>query len=123
MAPPTGPRLARLVALAERTGVPCHQFDHLMGLAAVDGLVQLLHRLSGEAVPARLERQRAQLQDAMLDCHFMLGMGRFAVAGIRAGAERQFNVSETPDKVAVDAEYRRPLLVNCSLPAGMEALR
>lgn len=63
------------------TGVPDYRFDHLMGLEAVDALIDTLHRISGEAVPARLERQRAQLQDAMLDCHFMLGMGRFAIAG------------------------------------------
>ncbi len=66
--------------LAERTGVPDHRLDHLMGLDAVDRLIAMLHEISGEPVPERLERQRAQLQDAMLDCHFMLGMGRFAVA-------------------------------------------
>ncbi len=68
-------------ALAERTGVPDHRFDHLMGLDAVDTLVNTLHQISGERVPDRLERQRAQLQDAMLDSHFMLGMARFAIAG------------------------------------------
>ncbi len=66
--------------LAERTGVPDYRFDHLMGLEAVDGLVDSLHRITGEPVPARLERQRAQLQDAMLDSHFMLGMSRIAIA-------------------------------------------
>jgi len=30
-------------------------------------------------VPARLERQRAQLQDALLDTHFLLGQARIAV--------------------------------------------
>ena len=67
--------------LTERTGVPDYRFDHLMGLEAVDALVDTLHRISGEPVPDKLERQRAQLQDAMLDSHFMLGMARFAVAG------------------------------------------
>lgn len=67
--------------LANLTSVPDHRFDHLMGLEAVDALIDTLHRISGEPVPARLERQRAQLQDAMLDCHFMLGMARFALAG------------------------------------------
>jgi nitrogenase molybdenum-iron protein alpha/beta subunit len=65
--------------LEERTGVPDFRFPHLMGLDATDALVTALAEISGEAVPARLERQRAQLQDAMLDCHFMLGMSRFAV--------------------------------------------
>ncbi len=66
--------------LAERTGVPDHRFTHLMGLDAVDALVQTLAGISGNPVPERLERQRAQLQDAMLDCHFMLGLSRVAVA-------------------------------------------
>jgi nitrogenase molybdenum-iron protein NifN len=63
------------------TGVPDYRFDHLMGLQAVDAFIHTLHQISGEPVPARLERQRAQLQDAMLDGHFMLGMARFALAG------------------------------------------
>ena len=66
--------------LADRTHVPDYRFDHLMGLDAVDELVDTLHRVTGEPVPARLERQRAQLQDAMLDSHFMLGMSRLAIA-------------------------------------------
>jgi len=67
--------------LHELTGVPDFRLDHLMGLEAVDGLMLALHEISAEAVPERIERQRAQLHDAMLDCHFMLGMSRFALAG------------------------------------------
>ena len=67
--------------LQRLTGVPDYRFDHLMGLQAVDAFVNALHEISGEPVPAKLERQRAQLQDAMLDGHFMLGMARIAVAG------------------------------------------
>lgn len=67
-------------ALAARTGVPDHRFPHLMGLDAVDALVATLAAIAGRPVPERLERQRAQLQDAMLDCHFSLGMARFAIA-------------------------------------------
>ncbi|MCG8023551.1 MAG: nitrogenase iron-molybdenum cofactor biosynthesis protein NifN [Candidatus Thiodiazotropha endolucinida] len=66
--------------LQRHTGVPDYRFDHLMGLDAVDELINTLHQISGEPVPQKIERQRAQLQDAMLDCHFMLGMARFAVA-------------------------------------------
>ena len=66
--------------LQRHTGVPDYRFDHLMGLDAVDELINTLHQISGEPVPHKIERQRAQLQDAMLDCHFMLGMARFAVA-------------------------------------------
>jgi nitrogenase molybdenum-iron protein NifN len=66
--------------LARKTGVPDFRFDHLMGLEAVDDFIHVLHQISGEPVPMKLERQRAQIQDAMLDTHFMLGMGRFAIA-------------------------------------------
>jgi nitrogenase molybdenum-iron protein NifN len=68
-------------ALRQLTGVPDYRFDHLMGLEAVDAFIDRLQKISGEAVPEKLERQRAQLQDAMLDCHFMLGMSRIALAG------------------------------------------
>ncbi len=66
--------------LHERTGVPDYRFDHLMGLEAVDAFVAALAEISDESVPPRLERQRAQLQDAMLDTHFMLGMSRVGIA-------------------------------------------
>jgi nitrogenase molybdenum-iron protein NifN len=66
--------------LHKLTGVPDYRFEHLMGLEAVDRFIDALHRISNQPVPAKLERQRAQLQDAMLDCHFMLGMSRFALA-------------------------------------------
>ena len=66
--------------LLAKTCVPDYRFDHLMGLAANDQFVHALHQISGEAVPLKLQRQRAQLQDAMLDTHFMTGMSRFAIA-------------------------------------------
>ncbi|VAW34126.1 Nitrogenase FeMo-cofactor scaffold and assembly protein NifN [hydrothermal vent metagenome] len=66
--------------LHARTGVPDYRFDHLMGLQATDALVKTLSDISGVPVPQKLERQRAQLQDAMLDTHFMLGMAKVAVA-------------------------------------------
>lgn len=66
--------------LRERIGVPDHRFPHLMGLDAMDTLVGTLAEIAERPVPERLERQRAQLQDAMLDCHFSLGNARFAIA-------------------------------------------
>jgi len=66
--------------LQRLTGVPDFRFSHLMGVEAVDALLDTLHRMTGEPVPERLERQRAQLLDAMLDSHFMLGMARVAIA-------------------------------------------
>lgn len=67
-------------ALAERTGVPDRRFDTLMGQDAVDAFVAALAEISGQSVPERIERQRDQLQDAMVDTHFMLGFARVAIA-------------------------------------------
>ncbi len=66
--------------LKQKTGVPDYRFDHLMTLDRVDELVSTLGKVSAAPVPGKLERQRAQLQDAMLDTHFMLGMKRVAIA-------------------------------------------
>jgi nitrogenase molybdenum-iron protein NifN len=67
--------------LQQKTGVPDYRFDHLYGLAANDALISALIEISGNDVPERVERQRMQLQDAMLDTHFMLGQLRVAIAG------------------------------------------
>lgn len=66
--------------LQEKTGVPSHYFSHLYGLEANDNLILQLAEISAQPVPPRIERQRAQLQDAMLDTHFMLGQLRVAIA-------------------------------------------
>ena len=66
--------------LQQHTGVPSHNFGHLIGLDAVDNWFMTLQQISGESVPAKWQKHRRQLQDAMLDTHFMLGMARFAVA-------------------------------------------
>jgi nitrogenase molybdenum-iron protein NifN len=68
------------LVLEEKTGVPTYYLNHLYGLQANDALMLALATISGCPVPERLERQRAQLQDAMLDTHFMLGQLRVAVA-------------------------------------------
>lgn len=67
--------------LHERTEVPNYRFTGLMGLAACDAFTQTLAQIAGRPVPPALERQRAQLQDAMVDCHFMTGFARLALAG------------------------------------------
>lgn len=66
--------------LKEQTGVPDYRFDCLMGLDATDSFVAALAEIGGKPVPEKIERQRAQLQDAMVDAHFMLGFMRVAVA-------------------------------------------
>lgn len=66
--------------LQQRTGVPDFRFPCLMGLQACDALTDTLARLSSREVPPLVERWRAQLLDAMVDSHFLLGSGRAAVA-------------------------------------------
>jgi nitrogenase molybdenum-iron protein NifN len=67
-------------ALKTRTAVPDYRFDHLLGLDAVDTFVHTLSRIAERPVPERIVRQRAQLQDALVDGHFMIGLRRVAVA-------------------------------------------
>lgn len=66
--------------LKQQTAVPDYRFDGLMGLEAMDSFVAALVEISGKPVPEKIERQRAQLQDAMVDSHFMLGFARVAIA-------------------------------------------
>ena len=65
--------------LHSRTTVPDYRFGHLMGLDTVDRWFETLAAISGNTVPQRWRRHRAQLQDAMLDTHFMLGDTRIAI--------------------------------------------
>jgi len=67
-------------ALRARTGVPDYRFPHLTGLQSCDDFTLTLARLSGKAVPPAIERQRAQVLDAMVDSQFALGAARVAVA-------------------------------------------
>jgi nitrogenase molybdenum-iron protein NifN len=67
--------------LKDKTGVPDYRFDGLMGLEACDAFTQALAEISGQPVPEKIERQRAQLQDAMVDSHFMTGFTSLALAG------------------------------------------
>ncbi|GBE08184.1 nitrogenase molybdenum-iron protein beta chain [bacterium BMS3Abin11] len=108
-----GPSLAKAAdILRQRTGVPEHRFDHLMGLEAVDELLMTLAAISGNPVPECLQRQRAQLQDAMLDTHFMLGQARFAIAADPdlLNAFGQFLNGMGAEVVAVVASSRAPVL-------------
>ncbi len=76
-----GPSLNKAANILQaRTGVPDYRFNGLMGLDDCDAFTQALAEISGQPVPARIERQRAQLQDAMVDCHFMIGFVRVALA-------------------------------------------
>jgi nitrogenase molybdenum-iron protein NifN len=105
--------------LRERTGVVDYRFDSLMGLEAVDRLILALKQISGVPVPERIERQRAQLQDAMLDTHFMIGQARIAIAAdpdlLHAFA--QLLTGMGAEIVAAVAPARAPVLADVRTPA------
>ncbi|WP_018013653.1 nitrogenase iron-molybdenum cofactor biosynthesis protein NifN [Teredinibacter turnerae] len=67
-------------ALKARTDVPDFRFGHLMGLEVVDEWLMTLANISDGEVPVKWQRHRAQLQDAMLDTHFMIGDSKVAIA-------------------------------------------
>ncbi len=104
--------------LAVRTGVPDQRFDGLMGLDACDRFTQALAELSGLPVPERLERHRAQLQDAMVDTHFMTGLRRVAIAAdpdllhqlatLAAGMGSEIVAAVSPVKAALLADVPAP---------------
>nr|WP_294501174.1 nitrogenase iron-molybdenum cofactor biosynthesis protein NifN [uncultured Rhodopila sp.] len=66
--------------LHARTGVPDFRFDSLIGLDGCDAFAEVLAEIAGCAIPPIIERQRSQLQDAMVDCQFQLGGARVAIA-------------------------------------------
>jgi nitrogenase molybdenum-iron protein NifN len=102
--------------LHELTGVPDFRFDHLLGLDASDAFTACLATLAGVAVPERIERQRAQLQDAMVDTHFMTGFTRvalaldpdhlFAFADFLAGVGAEVVAAVAPTRSAVLEDVR-----------------
>ena len=76
-----GPSLgSAATVLEERTGVPSFHFPGLMGLAACDAFTDALRQIAEGPGPERVELQRARLLDTMVDCHFVLGEARLAVA-------------------------------------------
>ncbi|MEO3738962.1 nitrogenase iron-molybdenum cofactor biosynthesis protein NifN [Kosakonia sp. WA-90] len=66
--------------LAQRSRGEVIALPHLMTLGDCDQFIHHLQRLSGRDVPAWIERQRGQLQDAMIDCHMWLQGARMALA-------------------------------------------
>jgi len=76
-----GPSLNKAAdLLKQRTGVPDFRFDSLMGLEDCDDFSQALAELSRRPVPPKLERQRTQLLDALVDCNFHFGDTPVAIA-------------------------------------------
>ena len=67
-------------ALQAQFGIPYEVFPSLNNLDAIDSFLEGLADLSGLPVPAQYRRQRAQLQDAMLDTHFFFGRKQVSLA-------------------------------------------
>jgi nitrogenase molybdenum-iron cofactor biosynthesis protein NifN len=67
-------------ALHAQFGIPYEVFPSLNNLDAIDSFLEGLADLSGLPVPAQYRRQRAQLQDAMLDTHFFFGRKQVSLA-------------------------------------------
>jgi nitrogenase molybdenum-iron cofactor biosynthesis protein NifN len=67
-------------SLESQFGIPYEVFPSLSNLDAIDSFLQGLSDLSGLPVPAKYRRQRAQLQDAMLDTHFFFGRKQVSLA-------------------------------------------
>ncbi len=108
-----GPSLERAAdALKARTGVPDFRFPGLLGVEECDAFTEALSALSGQPVPARLERQRAQLLDAMVDCQFQLGGARVAAAADPdlLGTLTRFLASMGAEVVAAVASAKAPSL-------------
>ena len=68
------------VAMESQFNIPYEVFPSLSNLDAIDDFLEGLADLSGTPVPAKYRRQRAQLQDAMLDTHFFFGRKQVSLA-------------------------------------------
>jgi len=113
-----GPSLSKAAdILKERTGVPDFRFAGLMGLDDCDAFTQTLSEISGRPVPEKIERHRAQLQDAMVDSHFMLGFARIALAADPdlLGMQVRFLSGMGADIVAAVSPHRHDSLAGLSV--------
>jgi nitrogenase molybdenum-cofactor synthesis protein NifE len=66
--------------LQQKFGIEYRVFDGCAGLAATDGLMELLGRIGNKPLPPRYERQRRVLVDAMRDAHFFFGGKKVCIA-------------------------------------------
>jgi nitrogenase molybdenum-iron protein NifN len=76
-----GPSLGRAAdRLKRRTGVPDHRFAGLTSLAECDAFTQTLSLLAKTPVPEKLDRQRDQVLDALVDCNVHFAETPVAIA-------------------------------------------
>ncbi len=114
-----GPSLHKAAdILKAKTGVPDYRFEGLMGLDDCDAFTQALAEISGMPVPPRIERQRAQLQDAMVDSHFMLGFARVALAADPdlLGQQVRFLTGMGAEIVAAVSPHKHDSLAGLPIP-------
>ncbi len=114
-----GPSLNKAADLLhKRTGVPDFRFEGLMGLDDCDAFTQALADISGNPVPARIERQRAQLQDAMVDSHFMIGFARVALAADPdlLGMQARFLTGMGAEIVSAVSPHKHDSLLGLPIP-------
>lgn len=67
-------------ALYAKTSIPDYRFDGLMTLTECDAFTTTLAKIAAHPASPRIERRRAQLADAMVDCQFQFGGARIAIA-------------------------------------------
>ncbi|MDE2440921.1 MAG: nitrogenase iron-molybdenum cofactor biosynthesis protein NifN [Betaproteobacteria bacterium] len=114
-----GPSLNKAADLLhKRTAVPDFRFEGLMGLDDCDAFTQALADISGNPVPARIERQRAQLQDAMVDSHFMIGFARVALAADPdlLGMQTRFLSGMGAEIVSAVSPHKHDSLLGLAIP-------
>lgn len=99
--------------LEDRALVPYHVFPSLCGLRPVDAFVRVLMQLSGwQEPPPSIRRDRARLQDAMLDAHFFTGGLKVAI-----GADPDLMVSLAGALAAMGAEIVTAVTTSAQSPA------
>jgi len=114
-----GPSLYKAAdLLRRRSAVPDYRFAGLMGLDDCDAFTQALADISGKPVPEKIERQRAQLQDAMVDCHFMIGFARLALAADPdlLGMQVRFLTGMGAEIAAAVSPYKHDSLTTLPIP-------
>jgi nitrogenase molybdenum-cofactor synthesis protein NifE len=66
--------------LQQKFGIEYRVFESVSGIAGSDRLMEILATVSGKSAPARYDRQRRVLVDAMRDAHFFFGGKKVCLA-------------------------------------------
>lgn len=66
--------------LQDKFDIPVYNIDRVIGLTATDRFLGILSDLSQSPVPAKYQRHRAQLLDALVDNHYYVGKKRVCLA-------------------------------------------